>query len=89
MTENAAVIAPTAAATETAQVILRIVREVLGRPGLGLDDDLFDHGATSLSFVRVLATIRQQLHAQVHAADLDGIVTAANLAFHAEKSRGF
>ena len=64
----------------TQDVILGIVREVLGRPRLGPDDDLFDHGATSLSFVRVLAQIRQQLGVMVHAAALRGEATPRNLA---------
>ena len=64
----------------TRQVVLRIVRQVLGRPGIGLDDDLFDHGATSLSFVRVLAQIHQELGVMVHAAALGGVATPRNLA---------
>ena len=72
MTENA-VRAPGNGAVHTATEasVLAIVEEVLGRRGIGPDGDLFDHGATSLSFVRVLGQIHQRLNAQVHPADLD------------------
>lgn len=61
--------------------ILEIVREVLGRP-LGLDDDMFDHGATSLAFVRVLARINDEFGVMVDVADLDGVTSARSLAPH-------
>ncbi|WP_433498364.1 acyl carrier protein [Sphaerimonospora sp. CA-214678] len=62
--------------------VLEIVRDVLGKPGMGPDDDAFDHGATSLSFVRILASIHSRCGVRVKAPDLDGIVTARNLAAH-------
>ena len=81
MTENTAVVpGPGTAIWRTEETILRIVREVLGNDSLGAGDDLFDHGATSLSFVRVLAQIKRELQVMVHAADLDGVVTARSLA---------
>lgn len=64
--------------------MLRIVHEVLGRPDIGMDDDLFDKGATSLSFVRVLAQIKQELRAAVDVTALGGVATPANLAAHAD-----
>jgi hypothetical protein len=66
----------------TEEAVLRIAREVLGRPGLQLDDDVFDHGATSLSFVRILAQINRDLHVAVAAAALDGVATPRNIAAH-------
>jgi acyl carrier protein len=60
--------------------ILGIVREVLGRPGIGPDDDVFDHGATSLSFVRILAQISQRCGVRVPAAALGGLATARAMA---------
>ena len=60
--------------------ITQIVREVLGKPGIGADDDVFDHGATSLSFVRILAQIHQVFGVPVHPADLGGWATARTLA---------
>ncbi|MFB6888411.1 acyl carrier protein [Kitasatospora sp. NPDC056327] len=65
------------------QRILAIVRDVLGRPGLGPDDDIFDHGGTSLAFVRVLAGISQELHVRIRVGDLGGVATARNLALRA------
>lgn len=69
------------------QRILEIVRDVLGKPGLGFDDDLFDHGGTSLSFVRVLAEISRELHVKVRAGDLGGVATPRNLAACAAKEQ--
>jgi phosphopantetheine binding protein len=60
--------------------VLGIVREVLGRADMGPDDDVFDHGATSLSFVRILARINQRCGVMVHAAALGGLATARNMA---------
>jgi len=76
---SARVAAPATTAEEEA--VLQIVREVLGRPGIGLGDDLFDHGATSLSFVRVLAEVQRRLHVTVPVAALVE-VTARSLARH-------
>ncbi|GAA3273770.1 MULTISPECIES: acyl carrier protein [Dactylosporangium] len=64
----------------TEAAVLEIVREVLARPGLGLDDDVFDNGATSLSFVLVLARINRDLHVTVSAAALAGVATPRNIA---------
>jgi hypothetical protein len=66
------VVAPGAvtAPTGAEQAILDVVGEVLGRPGIRLDDDLFDHGATSLSFVRILALINQRYQVMVPIAEL-------------------
>lgn len=60
--------------------ILRIVREVLGKPDIGPDDDVFDHGATSLSFVRILAQIKQRCGVMVRATALGGLATPGNMA---------
>ncbi|NEC22878.1 acyl carrier protein [Streptomyces parvus] len=70
------------------QKILGIVRDVLGKPGLGFDDDLFDHGGTSLSFVRVLAEINQELHVRVRAGDLQGVATPRRIAACAASGQG-
>jgi acyl carrier protein len=70
----------------TEKTVLKIVRDVLGKPAIGPGDDLFDHGATSLSFVRVLAQIKQECQVMVRATDLDGEVTAHNLALNIEKA---
>lgn len=70
----------TAPVTTTQETVLRIVREVLGRPAVQLDDDVFDHGATSLSFVRILAQINRDLNVRVAAAALDGVATPRNIA---------
>lgn len=60
--------------------IVDISHTVLGTSGIGADDDLADHGATSLSLVRILATLHQTLGVDVDPRELGGRFTARNLA---------
>jgi syringomycin synthetase protein SyrB1 len=73
--------------TGTESSVLAIVEEVLGRRGIGLDGDLFDHGATSLSFVRVLGQIHQRLNAVVHPAELGDSATVRRMAACVDRDR--
>jgi hypothetical protein len=66
--------------TTTETALLEIVRGVLGRPGLGPDDDVLDHGGTSLSVVRILAAARADLGIDIDPRDLGGVVSARSLA---------
>lgn len=79
--DNSIAVAPggRTASAASQEEILGIVREVLGRDDIGPDDDVFDHGATSLSFVRILARINQRCGVMVHAASLGGVATARNM----------
>jgi acyl carrier protein len=65
---------------EPVEQILAIVREVLARPEVTADDDVFDHGGTSLAVIRVLAETRRTLGLRVNPRDLAGSVTARSLA---------
>jgi acyl carrier protein len=58
--------------------ILGTARELLARPALAPDDDFFDHGATSLSFVRILAEINRRYGVVILPAELTD-VTARGL----------
>lgn len=69
-----------AAVQQLEETITGMVRETMGNNGLGVDDDVFDLGATSLSFVRLLAAIHQRYHVMIHPVDLDGVATARRLA---------
>ena len=60
--------------------ILAIVREVLSEPGITADDDLADHGGTSLSIVRIVALTSRTLDLDINPRDLEGTVTVRNLA---------
>jgi acyl carrier protein len=51
--------------------VMEISLEVLGRPSLGVDEELFDAGATSLSFVRILALVNQEFGTSLSGAELD------------------
>jgi acyl carrier protein len=64
---------------ESVEQILAIVRGVLGRPEVTADDDVFDHGGTSLSVVRILAQTKA-LGLRISPRDLAGSVTARALA---------
>lgn len=67
-------------AAETDARMLGLVREVLGRPDLGMDDEVMDHGGTSLSVVRILTEARQRWSLGINPRDLDGVVSARSLA---------
>jgi hypothetical protein len=60
--------------------VLAIMREILAEPGLTADDDVMNHGGTSLSIVRILAETRRALDLNINPRDLDGAVTARSLA---------
>ena len=55
------------AAPEHLESVLKIVRDVLGRPDLGPEQDLLEIGVTSLNIVRVTARLRRQFGAEVGA----------------------
>ena len=65
---------------EQADQILAIVREVLAEPGITADDELTDHGGTSLSIVRIVALASRTLNLDINPRELDGTVTARGLA---------
>ncbi|MFC6083641.1 acyl carrier protein [Sphaerisporangium aureirubrum] len=60
--------------------ILAVTREVLRSPGVAADDDLADHGGTSLSVVRIVAVANRTLHLDINPRELGGTVTARDLA---------
>lgn len=64
----------------TVEEVAGLVREILDRPDLSADADIFDHGGTSLSFVRILAQIRHRFGVTIDVAELDGEATATTLA---------
>lgn len=68
--------------------VLAVARRVLGRPDLGMDDDVFDCGASSLAFVRILAEVAKDLGVAVDVAALAGVATARNIAAHAAVRTG-
>lgn len=60
--------------------ILAIAREVLSKRDIAADDELADHGGTSLSLVRIVAMTSRILNLDINPRDLDGMVTVRNLA---------
>lgn len=67
--------------------ILDITHAILNTTGLRADDDFAEHGATSLSLVRILATLHQTVGVDVDPRDLTGRFTARNLALAAQTTR--
>ena len=65
--------APAAPAARTGpqDAVSQIVADVLGRPVTALDDDLFDLGATSLAFVRIITSVNQRFQLKLTGAELD------------------
>ncbi len=52
------------------ELVLAIVRRVLGQPEVGPDDDLFDRGCDSLAFARIGSGIGRELGVAVLLTDL-------------------
>lgn len=57
--------------TATEQAVLEISRDIMQRPGIGVDDELFDAGATSLAFMRILTAVNQRFGVTVTGAELE------------------
>jgi amino acid adenylation domain-containing protein len=55
----------------TRRIVFDVVTSVLGTSALAPDDDLFDHGATSLAFMRILAQLNQRFGVRITGAELD------------------
>jgi len=60
--------------------ILAIARHVLSTPDVAPDDELADHGGTSLSIIRIVAEASRALGLDIDPRDLGGTVTVRNLA---------
>jgi acyl carrier protein len=60
--------------------ILAIARDVLSKRDITADDELADHGGTSLSLVRIVAVTSRMLNLDINPRDLGGMVTVRNLA---------
>jgi acyl carrier protein len=60
--------------------VLAIVRDILANRTMTADDDVMEHGGTSLSIVRILAAASQALNLSINPRDLNGVVTARSLA---------
>ncbi|MFH9663536.1 amino acid adenylation domain-containing protein [Streptomyces sp. NPDC017248] len=62
------------------RVVRDIAQEVLGREVPDSDTDLFDIGATSLAFVRILHAVNQHFGITVNVTDLGGVASVRQLA---------
>ncbi len=65
---------------DTQRAIRDICAEVLGRPDVPLDIDVFDLGATSLAFIRVLTHINERFDVTVTGPELGDAATVLALA---------
>lgn len=59
--------------------LLALIRSVLDQPGLGPDDEVMDHGGTSLSLLRILTGAKKDFGLDIDPRSLGGVVTARNL----------
>ena len=66
--------------------LLRVVREVLGVPGAGLQDNVFDLGGNSVQMVRINRRLREQLNRSLPVAEMFNHATLASYARHLEAS---
>ncbi|MFC8867919.1 amino acid adenylation domain-containing protein [Streptomyces sp. NPDC057148] len=65
--------------TASERTVRDIVRQVLGRDVPGPDTDLFDIGATSLAFVRILHAVNRHFGITVNVTDLEGVASVRRL----------
>ncbi len=60
--------------------IIAIVRSVLRRDHVRPDVDLFDQGATSLAYVRIITEINQRYQLSLDGSEVGGVATIERLA---------
>jgi acyl carrier protein len=77
----------TGAVAERVEEILAIAREILSRPTITADDELTQHGGTSLSIVRIVAVASRTLDVDIDPRDIAGAITVRNLALAATPAR--
>jgi acyl carrier protein len=66
--------------TANAETVLGIVREVLDRPAVQLDDDLYDLGFTSLQIMRTAARVTERTGIELPLTEYFDAATVAELA---------
>ncbi len=71
---------PAAALAGTESGVLAICEEVLERTGLPLDVDVFDLGATSLAFIRILSHVNEQFGVSILGPELGDAATVQTIA---------
>jgi amino acid adenylation domain-containing protein len=78
----------TAPRTDVERELIAVWERVLGRTGLGIDDDFFDAGGTSLAAIEVLAAVRRQFETSVAVLELYRSPTVRGLAERLAPSEG-
>ena len=71
---------PAGGARENVAAVGRIVEKVLERADIGPDQDLFEAGATSLAFARILAEVQREFGVRVDIAALGDTASVRRLA---------
>ena len=77
----------TAPRNEIETAIAQVWSEVLGRPGIGVDDNFFDLGGHSLIATRIAARLRAQFKIEIALRKLFELPTVAALATYVEQLR--
>lgn len=71
--------------TPTEATVLGAAEQVLGRPGIALDDDVFDLGISSLRFIQLLVRINEVCGVALTGAELGDGTTIRELAQQVDK----
>lgn len=61
-------------------IITEIVKEVLRRDAIAPDADMFDLGATSLAFIRIIAQINERFGVSLTGSELGDVASIQRLA---------
>jgi amino acid adenylation domain-containing protein len=71
----------------TVPAITEIVEEVLQRKGIGAHEDVFDLGATSLAYIRIVAAVNERFGTALNGSEVGDSPTIAGLAASVDRSR--
>jgi amino acid adenylation domain-containing protein len=73
-----------AAPSGVREAVLEICQRILQRQGIAVDSDLFDQGATSLAFVRIVAGVNERFDIALTGSELGDTASVRSLADCAE-----
>ena len=73
--------AATADATPTEQVVLAVWEDILQKKGIGIKDDFFDLGGTSLALIRIFARVNERFSVSLNGSILVDEPSVSRLAY--------
>jgi len=72
---------PSTCATPTEQVVLAVWEDILQKKGIGIKDDFFDLGGTSLALIRIFARVNERFSVSLNGSILVDEPSVSRLAY--------